>query len=707
MKKQTLVATLVVSVVAIATPSPAYERPRTPTREVTVSSAGVFGDGEPDGCSSNLTCSTSIVITPDGRYVAYNTSFTNLVPGDTNDQQDVFVHDLETGTTERISIGDDESQANGPSAEASISADGRFVSFRSQATNLVPGVTVGEHVYLRDRVAGTTEVISISPTGTIEEGSSAGGELSADGRIVAFWSDAFRDDTTNDPRLPFGGINFGNVYVRDRVAGTTELVSLTETGGRSMSVETYRSEVSISADGRYVAFEARRHDLTAGDSNGNVDIFVRDRLLERTERITVDDDGEGANWASYSPSLSADGRFVAFMSFASNLVPADANGSTTSFFGGGGGGDIFVRDRVLGTTERVSVSSTGAEADQGSDFPSISPDGRYVVFTSTARTLAPGTSDYLRRVFRHDRVSRETVMISVPGPTGPFGTAFVGAPSASHDGARIAFAGASTNSPFDDAAFVGSYGGTIDVTEAVSDVGTAGGTVSGTVALGGGVASAASDVVGDADAASLGGDLAAARVIARPEAEDTLIEITPTDLPTVSTALPGSNYALDGVTVTGAVSYEVSFTSNAQRYRITASADPATGFAPRFTLQRCPVCSEIATLAGSWGSVGTAITISIPSSVADLAALSEIEVRATAPGSSDLLELPDASLEAPRVEVGFSTAGNKTYPIAATVSEGRFAAAIATAQVPSGAEQVWARACHLGVCQERFVAPLT
>jgi Tol biopolymer transport system component len=184
--------------------------------------------------------------------------------------------------------------------------------------------------------------------------------VSADGRYVAFHSEA-----TN---LVAGDTNGSeDVFVRDRVTGTTERVSIATGGAEGNG---HSSAESISADGRFVAFESQASNLVSGDTNGQADIFVRDRQTGTTERVSRATSGAQGNSLSGGPAISADGRFVAFLSFSTNLVPGDTNGHY----------DIFVRDRLNGTTERVSVATGGTQADGDSYSPAISADGRYVAF---------------------------------------------------------------------------------------------------------------------------------------------------------------------------------------------------------------------------------------------------------------------------------------------------------------------------------------
>src|SRR5262249_35179982 len=191
--------------------------------------------------------------------------------------------------------------------------------------------------------------------------------ISADGRFVTYWS--------GDPSMVSGDTNdTWDVFVRDRQLATTERVSV-DSNGTEANGGSFAS--AISGDGRFVAFESDATNLVADDTNGSQDIFVHDRQTGTTERVSVSSAADQANDFSYKPTISSDGRFVAFWSVATNLVADDTNGFA----------DIFVHDRQTGTTERVSVNSAGVEADSNSNSPAISADGRFVVFVSLATNL--------------------------------------------------------------------------------------------------------------------------------------------------------------------------------------------------------------------------------------------------------------------------------------------------------------------------------
>jgi Tol biopolymer transport system component len=313
-------------------------------------------------------------LTADGRYVGFASPASDLIPGDGKGQDDVFVRDLVTGSTIRASVDMGGHDANGYSLFPSMSADGRYVAFLSSASDLVPGDGNGtEDVFVRDLVAGTTRRASVDAEGGDPDGYSTSPSISADGRYVAFAS--YATDI-----VPGDGNGRPDVFVRDLVGGVSVRVSV-DTGGGDPNAESWGP--SVSADGRMVAFWSFASDLVPGDGNGEPDVFVRDLMAGSTVRASVDSDGGDANDFSSLPSISDDGRFVAFSSGASDLVIEDANGEA----------DVFVRDLVAEVTTRVSVDARGGDPDSSSCCPSISGDGHYVTFRSAARDLMSQRGD--------------------------------------------------------------------------------------------------------------------------------------------------------------------------------------------------------------------------------------------------------------------------------------------------------------------------
>ncbi len=369
-------------------------------------------------------------ISADGRFVAFDGPVSNLVAGDTNGTWDVFVHDRQLGTTELVSVTSSGVSANGASGGGVLSADGRYIAFGSAATNLVAGDSNGkDDTFLRDRVLGTTECVSLSSSGAQGNGDTGSHSLSADARFVAFVSSA-----TN---LVAGDTNGqADVFVRDRLLGTTERVSVDSNGLQANGVSGYYGS-AISADGRYVVFQSYATNLVAGDTNGWGDIFLRDRLNGMTERISVSTSGgEGNEESGYTSnsSISADGRLVAFQSAASNLVLRDTNA----------GHDIFVRDRQLGTTVRVSLATGIVQGHGWSDNPVISADGHYVAFQSWAPNLVAGDTNGRMDIFLHDLLSGTTERVSLD-PVGAQGNGNSTDAALSSDGRFVAFHSLASN----------------------------------------------------------------------------------------------------------------------------------------------------------------------------------------------------------------------------------------------------------------------
>ena len=304
---------------------------------VSVDSAGNQGNAPSFGPS----------ISADGRFVAFTSIASNIVPGDTNNNRDVFVRDLSTNTTTRVSVGSAANQANSLSLFPSISADGRFVAFDSYANNLVPGDTNAKSdIFVRDLSTNTTTRVSVGSAGNQGNDASSGGSISADGRFVAFSSLASNlvPGDTNDSE---------DIFVRDLSTNTTTRVSVSGAGNQGND---YSSDASISADGRFVTFSSEASNLVPGDTNNKEDIFVRDLSTNTTTRVSVDSAGNQANGLSYIPSISADGRFVAFSSDAANLVPGDTNSV----------GDVFVSD--IGSTPGViNTPSNNINGTPGND----------------------------------------------------------------------------------------------------------------------------------------------------------------------------------------------------------------------------------------------------------------------------------------------------------------------------------------------------
>ncbi len=336
---------------------------------------------------------------------------------------------------ERVSVTNLGAEATGNSTSAAISPDGRYVAFISSAENLVPGDNNRvRDVFVRDRLLGTTERISVASDGTQGDGQSSGlatgaPALSGDARFVAFASSA-TNLVANDMN------NLDDIFVRDRLLGTTERISVASDGSEGNDVST---APSISSDARYVTFSSMANNLIAGDANNDRDIFLHDRTTGSTELISVASDGTHGNFSSGgfaagSASITSNGRFIVYGSFANNLVANDVNGWD----------DVFVRDRVAGTTERASVSSAGVEGNGHSVHPSISDDGRYVVFSTLADNLGGQDGNPYYDLYLRDRQTGTTTRLSA-GPGGEPTNGHTLLSSISDDGRFIAYESSASN----------------------------------------------------------------------------------------------------------------------------------------------------------------------------------------------------------------------------------------------------------------------
>jgi Tol biopolymer transport system component len=388
-----------------------------------------------DGSQANR-WSFGSAVSGDGGIVAFTSMAGNLVPGDDNGTEDVFVRDRATGRTERVSVASDGTEADAlcedavpgavcASGSPAVSRDGRIVAFSSVAGNLVPGDDNGSlDVFVHDRVTGSTERISVASDGAQANFHSDEPAVSRDGRIVAFSSVASN-------LVPGDDNGSLDVFVHDRATGSTERISVASDGTQG----NFHSErPAVSGDGRIVAFSSEADDLVPGDTNDGRDVFVHDRATGSTERISVASDGTQGNTNSVLPRVSGDGRVVAFVSFADNLVPDDSNVSD----------DVFVHDRVTGSTERISVASDGTQGNNESFGPAVSRGGRIVAFSSEADNLVPGDSNDSRDVFVHDRATGHTKRVSV-ARDGTQANDESRGPAVSGDGRIVAFTSEADN----------------------------------------------------------------------------------------------------------------------------------------------------------------------------------------------------------------------------------------------------------------------
>jgi Tol biopolymer transport system component len=351
---------------------------------VSVNTTGGFGNGD----------STRPSISADGRYVAFQSDADDLVASDTNGVSDIFIRDMQPGGAGTIRV----SVVTGAGAESFpplfgafdpvISANGAFVAFRSDATDLVtsPALTLGVfNVFRHPRAPnGTTDLVSVNATGPEPDFDSSAPSISGSGQFVAFES-----SSTN---LIPAGTTGQQVYVRDMTGGSTALFSV-DSGGVTQG-DALSANPSVSDDGTRVVFESRSTNLAPVDVPGQSYIFLH-VTGGPTSVVSKNSAGFQAIGSSVLPAISADGRYIVYMSGAENLVPADTNGKL----------DVFWFDSVAGLTLRVSVGTYGAQANDDSggtnSRPALSPDGRFVAFDSLASNLVAADGNSIEDAFVH------------------------------------------------------------------------------------------------------------------------------------------------------------------------------------------------------------------------------------------------------------------------------------------------------------------
>lgn len=637
-RRSPLMLCLATALLLVAPGAAAYPRPGTNVRiSVTEDDSQAVGPKRsplPDRC-----CGAEI--SASGRYIAFNSRAVNLVPHDNNRTTDVFVKDLLTGRVQRVSVASDGAEGHGVcsakqrqgvgespkvitvaqgSGAPSISDNGRYVTFTSCATNLVPNDrNLAADVFVHDRIAGRTRRVSVSSSGeetppdvstqdTQRVSRNGHGQISGNGRYVAFVSSAgnlVRDDTNGDE----------DVFVRDLKRGKTGRVSLSSKGeeGTPDGVGSGWAGPAISADGRYVAYVSVLRGLVPEDTNRAADVFVRDRLRHRTERVSIASDGTQADptgavvGQSAFPDIpavlggvvmSSNGRFVGFDNLAANLIPDDRNH----------GYDTFVHDRNKRRTSRISVDSEGQEFTAEPDeyawsLPaSMSDSGRFTTF-QTWRLKRDVDSDDLfcliplqchRDVygnFMHDYKTGETELLSDRRrPT----RAFAGDTS---NGRSIVFVSRESNLVKRD-------------TNGIEDVflHDRGGDVNALAVHRGTMSRAATP------AAAIHPRLTAARLVERHRSRDFFGILELNRMGSISPPAAGVSAAKD----VGAT-YAMDFTVGTRTYevRVGPSANSRGGRGTSFALFECGnsmhmTCRKIADLQGGYGTTGSSIVFAVP-----------------------------------------------------------------------------------------------
>lgn len=381
----------------------------TTLQRVSVDVSGIEGDDNTE----------SPVISSDGQFIAFTSFATNLVPGDTNDTDDVFRKNIATGAIERASVSSVGDEANNSSFSVAISASGRYITFTSAADNLVPGDTNGnDDIFIKDMQTGVISLVSTDSLGNPADGPADNPAISADGRYVAYLSYA-----TN---MVAGDTNgFSDVILKDTLTGASTRVSTDSVGTQGNQSSDWPA---FSGDGQFIGFSSRASNLVAGDTNTRWDVFRKDLTTGQTLRVSTDSTLVEGNGHSDDPTLSIDGRYVAFSSVANNLVSGDTNGQD----------DVFMKDTQTGLTTLVSSNQDGVIGDSYSTWPHISDNGRFVAFQSDATNLIANDANGYLDIFVKDTQTGSIGRFSTTH-TGAESTGYSGSPSLTGDATGITF----------------------------------------------------------------------------------------------------------------------------------------------------------------------------------------------------------------------------------------------------------------------------
>jgi Tol biopolymer transport system component len=679
-------------------------------------------------------------VSRDGRYVAFSSDVRNLLSPDARrcSCRNVYVRDRSTGALTLVSVSTDGVPATALSINPSISGDGRYVAFESEARNLVAGDTNDSaDIFVHDRDADEdgvfdeagairTSRISIASDGTQANASSSFAAISADGQHVAFVSMASNltaDDATGR-----------DVFVHDRSSGTTIRVPKPADAGAILFPE-IQSNSAISGDGRHIAFQT----VTGGSSD--TDVYVHDRDTDNngvfdepgavvTINVGTGEDGEGTDQAG-GGSLSGNGRFVVFHT-DEDLVPNDGNLDL----------DVFIRDRDAdgdgifdepGTVSitRASVTSQGREVQRHSSMGEISADGRRVAFLSQSSGLVPNDTNGVQDAFVRDLVAGTTERVSMASDgsqanaSSPTTTFEVLPPAVDGDASIVAFTSRATNlvpnypgrsdgSFFFQDLFVREYGPPVGTSQLEASLAGSDVDVTGRATFSGEEITAANDPAGDvsAEASDVGADLVGASVIYRPEQEDLLARFDLADIPqagrgALQTGVPAVEYALD-------------FSLNGVRYRAAASGSGNTRFSTthdttQYTLARCEAaCVPEGTILGSFGTTGDSVTMSIPlaliGAVEGQAIMASRAVTSVGPTTSlgdsnelDEVSLADTDISVPTVSAGIAPRGTPQEDVTFSdisdgLANGSFTGQLDASGLGNGDYQVWAKACLAERC---------
>lgn len=647
---------------AVALPATAYPRPGRLER-VDVSSDGEYLR-EPCGKYSSVSAN--------GRFVAFSTD-APLVDGDINQEVDIYVRARRRGTTELVSVGLGGASAVGKlggkegckkggyelTSDPSITPDGRYVAFASDAINLVPGDTNAvKDVFVYDRAEGRMERVSVGSKGEQAGppyiGLSERPSISANGRYVSFTSGA-------DNLIANDTNTFQDVFVHDRRTGKTRRVSV-DSGGRQSepcppgphdlpNLACYLTAgalaSSISLNGRYIAFDSRAPDLVSDDTNGIYDVFVHDLKSRRTERVSVASDGTEAQdlqgnraagssgwsgstitgWRGWNAArvISGNGRYVAFMSTAGNLIPNDTNrhGAANAYLNGGGG-DAFVHDRRTGRTERVSIASDGREQNRCLEAaachienPGISANGRYVSFKcwGGCELSRDRRRDSAIAVFDRRTGAVEHAPLTDKGAD----ATYPGLPDISPSGRYVSFAPhrwlyEDNGVPASEYAFYlydrgrglgAGLGRRRESEEEAEDDRIC--VIDLCIPSGRGLARGDAHAdVNDELSASKGADIIKAQAVYRPQSDDLYLRLDVSEMP----AVRGTPVVGDPLIVYG---FRIEIENAVYEVR-AARTGAGSAIQPAFGLLRCDsgICTEVTRLEGGYGTVGDNVVAALP-----------------------------------------------------------------------------------------------
>ena len=352
------------------------------TRRVSVKSNGEEGAAFSGGYIDDLS--------DDGK-VAVFISASQLTGADDNAFTDIYVRKLKTGKTVLASVRSNGNDGNELSSGPAISGNGRFVAFTSYANNLVPSdESMSRDVFVHDLKTGKTERVSIATNGDESGETGSQPSISFTGRYVAFNTGSQLSNRDNN--------HADDVYLRDRKTDKTELVSQTSAGVDT--TDGTSENPSLSNNGRFVAFESEADDLVSNDENASDDIFVRDRMKDKTRRVSLATDDQERSGNSLDASISSNGNLIAFGSSAP-FATMDDNGFS----------DIYLRNVERGTTTWLSRNKDGDAADGNAYYPSMSPNGRMIGFYSHANDLVGGPQPLSYRPYLYDRVKDRMIMV--------------------------------------------------------------------------------------------------------------------------------------------------------------------------------------------------------------------------------------------------------------------------------------------------------